>query len=744
MPPLKIHPNAIDLLARFFNSHRKGLPEWLKNAREAYLRSPIDADDHRPIIINYQRDSEPQYLECIDFVGISGENIEKKYLEWANPYVAASGVKSGQTEGGQGNGGKAYLRQMFAKGYFISICDGRLSVVSFTDEKKYHLDFVPDEAKGKDSLGENPVLSGIRAHAAAWLKAFQLPANHNITIVRGVAPVKPVDPDRLLEDLQQSPQARQTLRSCAVQFFINRMNPKSLQIEEPPLHPDFPNPIVVKVPTSLPYNGVDVPTEKLPEYPAGELELRVSAKPLHGQALANWNRIDFYGAGLSVIGFKEVPELPLQFGQYASHLFGRCSLPLLVNPHDNYEMQGRGSLNEGLLSGALFRYIGSEADKILGKLEKSLENVAAGKKRKNLERLNTKLAAWIESKLAQISGLTESGTGEGAGKPGHKKHGHIDHAPAVKVRIHRDKLDICLGVKSYELRAVAYDAAGKPVPPGKLSWHANNPSIVSVDAQTGRLEPRSVGVSTITVKTNTGLTSMPVLVQVFDPADIKIRTSSPAKLGSNRRLPISVFVTTSDGHSVKNPALDWRTSNKFIVTVGQDGIAVGGEIGDAEVNAVAGSVVSTALQIEVEKGSAGKPIGGGQGRPQILLSDQDTCPFDHSRVLLNDTDPPVYQRPYKPDYQNNVFWINLQHPLAAELLGAGEASVRWRTYHFERIVDVFVMIEVRRKFGDNENLDVDQLLEEISVVKTEIYAQAKAEIFALLYEDKIDLTQLGA
>ena len=37
MATLKINPNAIDLLARHFNSHKKGLPEWLKNAREAYL-----------------------------------------------------------------------------------------------------------------------------------------------------------------------------------------------------------------------------------------------------------------------------------------------------------------------------------------------------------------------------------------------------------------------------------------------------------------------------------------------------------------------------------------------------------------------------------------------------------------------------------------------------------------------------------------------------------------------------------
>jgi hypothetical protein len=743
MSTLRINPNAIDLLARVFNSHKKGLPEWLKNARGAYLSNNVDEPSRR-IAINYQKDSAPQYLECIDFVGISGADIETKYLEWANP-DAATGMKSGQGEGGQGNGGKAYLRQMFAEGYFISICDGKLSVVSFTDEKKYHLDFIPNEVSGKDTIGDSPVLPGIRSYAEAWLKAFNLPSTHNITIVRGITPTKPIDMDRLLEELQQSPQARQTLRACAVQFFVNGRQPTNLQIHEPSLHPDFPAAIFSKVPIRLPHNGVDVTTAKPPDYGEGELELRVSARPLHGQALSNWNRIDFHGAGVSVIGHKEVHELPLQYPQYASHIFGRCSVPLLVNPKDNYEMQGRGSLNEGPLSAALYRFVGAEADKILGKLTKSLENSAAGKKRKNLERLNAKLAAWIESKLANIGGFSETGSGDGGGKPERKKREQRQHDPAVLVRIHRDKLDICLGVNSYELRAVAYDAANKPVPTGKVNWKSNDPSIVAIDPQTGRVDPRRVGVSTIVVRTDSGLTSLPVLVQVFEATEIKLKTSSPAKLGSNRRLPISVVVVDAAGHTVKNPALEWRTSSRFVVSVGQDGVAVGGEIGEAQVTAAAGEIESSGLEIEVEKGAAGKPKGGGRGRPQILLSgDQDTCPFDHSRVVLNETDPPVYQRQYKPDYDNNVFWINLQHPLAAELLKAGEASVRWRTYHFERIVDVFVTIEVRRKFGDSQELDADQLLDEINVVKTEIYAQARTELFDLLYDEKIDLAKLVA
>jgi len=55
-------------------------------------------------------------------------------------------------------------------------------------------------------------------------------------IVRGVSPVKPIDEGRLLDDLQQSPQARQTLRTCKVGFYINGRQPAPVQINEPALH----------------------------------------------------------------------------------------------------------------------------------------------------------------------------------------------------------------------------------------------------------------------------------------------------------------------------------------------------------------------------------------------------------------------------------------------------------------------------------------------------------------------------
>jgi hypothetical protein len=229
---------------------------------------------------------------------------------------------------------------------------------------------------------------------------------------------------------------------------------------------------------------------------------------------------------------------------------------------------------------------------------------------------------------------------------------------------------------------------------------------------------------------------------VHEAIDLEIKSASPAKVGSNRQLQLMTTVKTSVGKPPKDVIVSWRSSDERVATVGQDGWLVGGEVGETEVVAYVGPLESDPLEIVVEKGSAGKPKGGGKGKPRILLSGQHSCPFDNGPSILQPTDPVVYQRPYKPDYDNNVFWINLQHPLAEELLKGGEESVQWRTYHFQRLVDVYTILQMRSKFGGDQNLDVDQVLEEIHVVTAELYASAKNELFDLLYEEAIDFAKL--
>lgn len=294
------------------------------------------------------------------------------------------------------------------------------------------------------------------------------------------------------------------------------------------------------------------------------------------------------------------------------------------------------------------------------------------------------------------------------------------------------------------MRAVAYDAEGKPVPPGKVIWRSADARIAAVQPEKGEVEGRAPGMTTLTVENEQGLKSEPVLVTVHEATAIKIGNSPPVAVGSNRRAQLNIEVVVAKGQVVKNPALSWQSSDTRVATVSPDGWLVGGEVGDAEVKAFAGVAESGALEVIVDTSGAGKPKQAGQGRPQILLSGQDPCPFDDTSVRLDASDPIVYQRPYKPDHENNVFWLNLQHPMAEALLGAGEHTIQWRTYHFQRIIDVYATLELRREYEDRKDLDVNAILIAAQEHVTEIFAWAKEDnaLFDVLYSDSIDLAAL--
>src|SRR5262249_9531321 len=161
----------------------------------------------------------------------------------------------------------------------------------------------------------------------------------------------------------------------------------------------------------------------------------------------------------------------------------------------------------------------------------------------------------------------------------------------------------------------------------------------------------------------------------------------------NRRLDLQLSIKTENGKTApKDTVVSWRSEDESVATVGPDGTLVGGEVGETNILAFAGLILSAPMPVSVERGAAGKPRGGGKGKPRILLSGYDSCPWGLPSHL-QPTDPPVYQRLGTPDYDNNVFWINLQHPLAAALMEQyGERSVQWRSYHVQRIVDVYTIL----------------------------------------------------
>ncbi len=112
---VKVHEEgAIRLICKAFQSHENGLPEWLKNAADEYIRK--DAPEAERIILvvfEYGRKLNTPSISCLDFSGMTSAIIEQNFGVWADPEAARRGGRGAGVQGGHGNGGKCYMTQMF-------------------------------------------------------------------------------------------------------------------------------------------------------------------------------------------------------------------------------------------------------------------------------------------------------------------------------------------------------------------------------------------------------------------------------------------------------------------------------------------------------------------------------------------------------------------------------------------------------------------------------------------------------
>ncbi len=98
-----IDDHLLDIIGNEFKfSHEKGLSEWLKNSADAYLRA--GREDEENFIIFRFNDRNDILFECIDFVGMTSEDINKALKRWGDPEAAKRGTGK-RVFGGHGNGG---------------------------------------------------------------------------------------------------------------------------------------------------------------------------------------------------------------------------------------------------------------------------------------------------------------------------------------------------------------------------------------------------------------------------------------------------------------------------------------------------------------------------------------------------------------------------------------------------------------------------------------------------------------
>src|SRR5882762_1530158 len=135
-----IDDHLLNIIGNEFKfSHEKGLPEWIKNSVDAYIRcDPPVADDEQYIVFNFRdgRKGEQATFECIDFCGMTSSEIDNALKRWGDPKAASRG-RNKRVFGGHGNGGKFYMRQMFERSYFITYLTSKLNIFGFNEKRKY-------------------------------------------------------------------------------------------------------------------------------------------------------------------------------------------------------------------------------------------------------------------------------------------------------------------------------------------------------------------------------------------------------------------------------------------------------------------------------------------------------------------------------------------------------------------------------------------------------------------------------
>ena len=129
-----------------------------------------------------------------------------------------------------------------------------------------------------------------------------------------------------------------------------------------------------------------------------------------------------------------------------------------------------------------------------------------------------------------------------------------------------------------------------------LEWISSNENVVSVDE--GDVYAREPGTATITVKTYNGkkATCKVTVIDPTVPTKVKLNKSGTVKLKKGKKLQLKATVTPSTAQTT----LTWKTSNKKVATVTQDGLVKAKKKGTATITVRTKNGKTAKVKIKVE------------------------------------------------------------------------------------------------------------------------------------------------
>jgi len=736
---VKVHEEgAIRLICAHFQSHETGLPEWLKNSADAYARE--DTPQERRVIVVLLCDRRPEQhasISCLDFCGMTSDDIEQKFRIWADPNAATREGGSADIQGGHGNGGKCYMTQMFeAYGILHTVKAGRGNRYGVVGGS-IRFGYIPDRERGRN-MPVSDLKANLEDTLSKWfnMSLAQLPDEARValdsaegfTLISGVGPKgyrHRIPAAKVLENLENHAQMIRTLELCKV-FVVH--NGKILNDGLPLALPDIPpikgaeEPREIRIPLQLkdPRTGRKVQTAS-DEDNQGILVLRTSNVSMRYSRKARHNVTFRTSSGF--IGHIPVVEFDIQ-SPYRDKIYGECYLESL----EQYKLNDRSRLAESPLTRAVGRFIGNEIEKYAKEFEEQDRRQHTQEEKNAISKMNEALDKWKNRFLDEhLRGLW--GTGVGVSPPPQPP---LPSGKPARVDISIPHRYAGIGV-SFRPRIHFYDAEGRGVRPVPYQWISEDTNVAWVDNDLMIVNTFSPGVTTIYAETLDGrLRSNRISLEVVVIDSIEI---SPAEieLPMGSRISLSAKCQLRHGEETNDIILVWTEANPTIARVSASGLVYGFSVGETTV--VAGDdrcLAKEPAKIVVTQSEArgpGRKRGG--GFPVILVSgDIDRDPDTDDYVYFSKDDPPVSQRPQ--DVERNIWWINSAAPLARMFLnpdnGYGYQSREWRIYHLERLIEVIVQIALTHEPLEYKDMSVNEWIMRWGAKVSEIQQAASADL----------------
>lgn len=719
---LRLHnEGAIRLICAPFQSHEHGLPEWIKNSSDEYVRLNA-AEQHRVIVVHFDgggRSRSPS-ISVLDFNGMSTDVIEKKFRVWADPEAARRAYSTAPVQGGHGNGGKCYMTMLFDEyAHIHSVKDGhgnRYGVASGT----FRFGYIPDPDAGRSFDVDDVQAELDKALNSIGMRFEQLPsvaksvalARRGFTLVSGHRPRNfdvRRDAPRLVKQIADHPQMALTLQLCKVFVLLNGRplaDAHPMTLDPIPPDPGFAEPRVVAVPEVLvdPESGNEVSTTSDGSLEPGTLVLRTSEKRMTSARDRRLRHAVIYRSKSGVIGYRRVPEFDVQ-SSFRDRLYGECTLDAL----DGAKQNNRGPLAESPLVRGVEAFISGELRKLAAEFEARERRHYGQKEKDELSRINEALDAWKNRFMATYVAGLWGGTGE-AGIS--ERHNHLQLGQPVRLEATVAFGYAGIGV-TFKPKVHFFDKAGTRIRPVPYRWVCDDTSVAFVDEDLNVVQTLDAGETKVYAETLDGKlqsNSVPLSVRrirsvTLTPQEIEL------PVGSWRK--IQAICRQSSGDALEDVALIWMTGNPETAQVSADGRVFGHNIGSTEVTAGDDrSMADEPVSVRVtEAASGGSEGNGGRGFPRVLVSSVDADPRTNEQVDLAVDDPPVMQRPQDVDL--HIWWINSSAPMARMYLdatrGYGYNSREWRIYHLERYIEIMVQIALTTD-PDAVDLDVNSWL----------------------------------